>query len=105
MKQTLSLSDFQNAFANSSRSEQFSNEALEAIFSYLSELEDSTGTEMELDIVAICCDFTEYENLEDFQKEYDAEEYPDFDSIEYETTVLYTWEYQDEDTPFVISNF
>lgn len=105
MKQTLSLSDFQNAFANSSRSEQFTDDALESIFNHLTELEDSTGTELELDIIAICCDFTEYENLEAFQKEYDAEDYPDFDSIEYETTVLYTWGYQDEDTPFVIYNF
>ena len=95
MKTTLSLYDFQNAFANSSRKDQFTNEWLESIFNYLSEYEEQTWTELELDIVAICCDFTEYENLEAFQKEHDPEDYPDFDSIEYDTTVLYTWKYQD----------
>ena len=105
MKTTLSLYDFQNVFANSSRSAQFTNEWIEAIFNYLTEYEDSTGTELELDIIAICCDFTEYENLEAFQKEHDKEDYPDFDSIEDSTTVLYTWNYQDEYTPFVIQSF
>jgi hypothetical protein len=105
MKTTLSLSDFQNAFANSSRKDQFTNAWLESIFNYLSEYEESTGSEIELDIVSICCDFTEYENLEAFHKEHDKEEYPDFDSIEYEGVVLYTWSYQDEEAPFVVSNF
>lgn len=57
--QTLSKSSFIDAFKQSSRKDQFSYEALEAIFDYLEEYSDSTGEPVELDIVAICCDYIE----------------------------------------------
>lgn len=57
--QTLSKSSFIDAFTHSSRKDQFSYEALEAIFDYLEEYSDSTGETVELDIVAICCDWSE----------------------------------------------
>lgn len=57
--QTLSKSSFINAFKQSSRKDQFSYEALEVIFDYLEEYSDRTDEPVELDIVAICCDFAE----------------------------------------------
>lgn len=57
--QTLSKSSFINAFKQSSRKDQFSYEALEAIFEYLEEYSDSTGESVEFDIVGICCDWSE----------------------------------------------
>lgn len=57
--QTLSKSSFIDAFTHSSRKDQFSYEALEAIFEYLEEYSDSTGENVELDIVGICCEWTE----------------------------------------------
>jgi hypothetical protein len=38
----------------------FSYEGLGALFEYLTEYEEDTGAELELDVVAICCDFDEY---------------------------------------------
>lgn len=57
--QTLTKSCFIDAFKQSSRKDQFSYEALEAIFDYLEEYSDSTGESVEFDIVGICCAFTE----------------------------------------------
>lgn len=57
--QTLTKSSFVDAFKQSSRKDQFSYEALEAIFDYLEEYSDSTGENVEFDIVGICCDWAE----------------------------------------------
>lgn len=48
MKTTVSLYDFREAFHACGRAEQFSYEGLEVLFDYL-----------ELDVVALCCDFYE----------------------------------------------
>lgn len=65
MKQTIGWGQFSEAFARMDRKDQFSYEALELIYDYLTELEDSTGEELELDVIAICCDYTEdsYESI------------------------------------------
>ena len=66
MKQTISEYDFTRAFAQSdSRKNQFSYGALQVIFAYYEELEESVGEQIELDIIATCCDFTEYDTIGD----------------------------------------
>ena len=57
MKQTINFSDFCDAFRARDRYDQFGYQALMVIFEYLEEMEESTGQELELDVVAICCDF------------------------------------------------
>mgnify|MGYP001323231893 CR=1 FL=1 len=57
--QTLDKYSFIEAFKQSSRKDQFSYEALEALFDYLEEYSDSTGEPVELDIIATCCEWTE----------------------------------------------
>jgi len=88
MKQTITFGQFQDAFYNMDRQGQFSYPAKKALFEYLEEYGDSTGEEIELDVIALCCDFTEYDSLEDFHLEYDAEDCPDIDAIECETQVI-----------------
>lgn len=41
-----------------------------AIAEYLEEYEESTGEELELDVVAIRCDFAEYTSLQDWASEH-----------------------------------
>ena len=55
-----SASDFMDEFHRMGRGDQFSYEALEALFDFYDELED-----FELDAIAICCEWTEYENEEE----------------------------------------
>ena len=57
--QTLGQGDFVQMFKESSRKEQFSVEALEAIFNYLDTYSEETGENVEFDIVGICCDWAE----------------------------------------------
>lgn len=59
MKTTLTLSSFVQAFRTMNRAENFSYDGLEALFNYFEEIEDATGEEMELDVIAICCDYAE----------------------------------------------
>ena len=56
MKQTISQSDFHDAFIRMDRKENFSWEARELLFEYFEEVDE----EMELDVIAICCEY--YEN-------------------------------------------
>jgi len=69
MKQTINFYDFQKAFQDL-RPNSFSYQGLRALFDYLEELEESTGEEIEFDIIALCCDFTEYESVEEYARDY-----------------------------------
>jgi len=50
---------FIDAFKRSSCSTLFSYDALEAIYEYLEDYSQDSGEDVELDIVAICCDWSE----------------------------------------------
>ena len=74
MKQTINVFQFRDAFLQSDTyKNNFSYEGLAVLFDYLEELEDSTGEEMELDVVAICCDFQEMENVQEFNELYEQD--------------------------------
>lgn len=59
MKTTLNVYDFRDSFKRMGRDNQFSYDALSILFEYLTDLEDATGEEIELDVVAICCQYSE----------------------------------------------
>ena len=61
MKETVTESRFIQAFATL-RPNQFSRNALVALFEHLEELERDLGEETELDVIALCCDWTEYKD-------------------------------------------
>jgi hypothetical protein len=85
MKQTVNFYDFEDAFQRAGRADQFSYEAKRMIFDYLEEVESASGEELELDVIAICCDFVEAaedEVVDDYGCE-DAESY-----LEENTTLL-----------------
>ena len=69
MKQTISRCDFHDAFVKHDRLTQFSYEARELMFEHLEQYEDQTGEELELDVIAICCDYSE-ESFGDIAKNY-----------------------------------
>jgi len=58
MKTTVSVYDFREAFRQAGR-ENFTYEALGLLFDHFEGLEEDMGSEIELDVVAICCDYTE----------------------------------------------
>ena len=71
------------------RPNQFSYEGLGALFEHL-DFED-----IELDVIAICCDYVEYESIEDYNSDYDEDHESHCDITE--TTAL-----EIDDTRFII---
>lgn len=66
MKTTVYFSEFRDYF-HEIRPDNFSYDGLRILFDYFEEFEESTGEEVEFDVIAICCDFSEdsYENIAD----------------------------------------
>ena len=69
MKKTLSTNEIADLLiadenANWTRAGAF------ALAEYLEDYEDSTGEETELDVVALRCEFSEYESLQEWAKDY-----------------------------------
>ena len=73
MKMTLSSYDF-HTYWPESREDQFSWEALEAIYNYITEIEEGTEEEIEFDPIAICCEWTEYNSALEAIKEYNGDD-------------------------------
>jgi hypothetical protein len=72
MKTTISLYDFRDAFYRADRQNNFSYDGLRVLFECLEEYEDSTGSEVELDVIGLCCEYSE-EMPEDVAKNYGIE--------------------------------
>ena len=82
MIQTINFYDFQTAF-NQIRPNNFSYDGLKLLFNHLEEYEESTGEQIELDVIALCCDFVE-SSLEEINSNYPNEEELKLeDAIEY----------------------
>ena len=62
MKRTITESEFIDAFQGS-YADSFSYEGKKALFEYFTELEEDTSFEMELDPIAIHCEYTEYKDF------------------------------------------
>lgn len=69
MKTTVSRYDFERAFVDAGRKDQFSYQALGLLFDYFEQYEEDTGEDIELDVVAVCCDYSE-DTLEDIANNY-----------------------------------
>jgi hypothetical protein len=69
MKTTVSKYDFERAFVDADRKENFSYEALGLLFDYFESYEEETGQEIELDVIAICCEYNE-DTIEDIARNY-----------------------------------
>jgi hypothetical protein len=69
MKTTLSTSDIARAL-KSDENAAWSWNGARALAEYLEQLEEDTGEEMEMDVCAIRCDFSEYDSLEAWASDY-----------------------------------
>jgi hypothetical protein len=69
MKTTVNQSAFIDAFRTHDRYEQFGYAALSSLFDYLEQLEDDSGEEIELDVIALCCDYS-VDTVEDIASNY-----------------------------------
>ena len=98
MFQHISEYDFIRAFEQV-RPDNFSRAGLSALYEYLEQLEEDIGNPIELDVIAICCEYSEYKSLEEFQEDY-GDDYQSIDEIEQVTTVIPV-----DDDGFIILQF
>ena len=78
----------------------FSYNGVRALYDMLTNYEEDTNEEIEFDPIAFCCEYTEYESIEEFWQDYDKEEYPDEEAIMDNT---FYWAFGDES--FIIQQF
>jgi hypothetical protein len=97
MKQSVNFSAFVDAFHAYKRYDQFGYEALELLFDYFEEYEDSCDTEIELDVIAICCEYS-VDDWSDIASNYDIEFDDDDDDDDKKQKVI---DYVSENSVFV----
>ena len=96
MKTTVSRYDFERAFVDAGRKDQFSYEGLKALFDYFESYEEETGQEIELDVVAICCEYSE-DNPDDIITNYSI----DVEGLDEDEKIDAVRDYLNENTTLV----
>lgn len=76
--------DFQREFFEL-RPNQFSMEALQTLYDYLEDLSETNDQDIKLDVIALCTEWTEYENEAEVLEDYDVES---IEELEHRTIVL-----------------
>jgi hypothetical protein len=69
---TIDIYDFRAAFTDYDRNNEFSYEGLGALFDWLSEMANDCTEPYELDVIALCCEFTEYSDLAEIKQAYNT---------------------------------
>ena len=105
MKTTVNWYTFRDAVVRHDRLDQFGSDGWRAIFDYIEEYEQESGQEQEMDIIALCCDFTRYESLADFNAEMGEECETMQDVSDLTTLILINGDYDDTDEPFIVANY
>ena len=98
MKQSVNMYDFERAFKNFER-DNFSYDGLKALFEYLEEYGDGMGEEVELDVIALCCEYAEYDSLKEYNDDYGTK-YSEIDAIQDDTTLI-----KIDDNSFIIQQY
>ena len=72
MKQSVNFSAFIDAFHAHGRYDQFGYDALQVLFEYLEQYEEDCGQELELDVIALCCEYS-VDSPDDIAEQYDID--------------------------------
>ena len=89
MKQSVTRFDFVDWFRGSDTYKRnFSYDGLNCLFDYFEQLEEEMENEIDFDPIAICCEFSEYENLNEIKKSYSSVEINNIDGLRYHTNVI-----------------
>jgi len=89
MKQSITRFDFLDWFRGSDTyKNNFSYNGLNSLFDYFTTIEECTDEEIDFDPIAICCEFSEYENLNEIKETYSSVEINNIDDLRYHTSVI-----------------
>mgnify|MGYP003136298529 FL=1 len=87
MIETVTESEFIDRFVKINRENNFSYYGRLALFEYFEQLEEDLDYQIEFDPIAICCEFTEYENLEELNQAYNKN-FEDLEEVREYTQVI-----------------
>ena len=99
MKKTIDKYDFINEFEKYGRGNQFTRAGLIALFEYLEQYEEDAEEQIELDVIGLCCEYTEYSSIDEFNNNGGIE----CDTIE--ELEEYTQVIRVDDKSFIIQDF
>ena len=74
MYMTVNFSDFCDMLKKMDRDNNFSHEGKQALYDYLVEMESEDGIagQQELDVIALCCEYSEYDSMDELSKAYSS---------------------------------
>ena len=84
---TLNAYDFRTEFAHMGRQENFSYNGLNALYDYFEDYSDGYEP-FDLDVIAICVQFTEYDSLEDCLQEIGDDDIKTLQDLQDHTIVI-----------------
>ena len=108
-------------FRECGRENHFSHEGFNALYDYLDEYSDEVGEDFKVDVIGLCCDFTEYSGWEELYNNYsysynnesktfeeleENDELDDFKEwVQNRTTVIEVTNYKNDIVGIIIQNF
>ena len=108
-------------FKECGKENYFSHEGFNALYDYLDEYSDEVGEDFKIDVIAICCEFTEYSGWEELYNYYsdlynnesktfeELEENDELDNfkewVQYSTPVIEVTNYKNDIVGVIIQNF
>lgn len=108
-------------FKECGRENHFSYEGFNALYDYLNQYSDEVGEDFKVDVIALCCDFTEYSDWEELYNNYsysynnesktfkeleEDNELSDFrEWVQDRTTVIKVTDYKNNIVGIIIQNF
>ena len=86
MRENVTETDFVDRFVQRNRENNFTYWGRLALFEYFEQLEEDIGEEIDFDPIAICVEYTQYENLAELNEAYgkdfkDLEEVGDYTQV------------------------
>ena len=75
MIKNLNFSNFLDEFPETYRN-NFTYEGKQALFDYLEEYEDAVGEQLTLDVIALCCEYSEYSTAWEAMENYQPDDMP-----------------------------
>ena len=74
-------SDLEAMFKECGREDSFTRVGMEALFEHLEELSEGIGEDIKIDAIALCCDYSEYDDIDDYNEQ-NGTEYASWDEAE-----------------------
>jgi len=87
MREYVTETEFVDRFVKINRENNFTYWGRKALFEYFEQLEEDIGEEIDFDPIAICVEYTQYENLDELNEVY-GKDFKDLEEVRDHTDVI-----------------